>query len=222
MKGKKVTGEKATEYIKDQMVIGLGTGSTAYYAIKKTGELVRNGLDIKVVPTSKETAELAAAEGIKLVELSDVKKLDLTIDGADEVDSNFNLIKGGGGALLREKIVASASEKLIIIVDDSKMTNFLGAFPLPVEITPFSWEYTKGKIENLNCKSNLRKEEGKIFITDNNNYILDCEYGEIRDPESLTKKLNQIPGVVENGLFVNMTDLVIVGYEDGEVIELEK
>lgn len=222
MNAKKVTGEKAVEYIKDQMVVGLGTGSTAYYAIKKTGELVRDGLDIKVVPTSKETAELAEAENIPLVKLSDVKRLDLTIDGADEVDSKFNLIKGGGGALLREKIVASASEKLIIIVDDSKMTNFLGDFPLPVEITPFSWEYTQDKIETLNCKSNLRRNEGKIFITDNNNYILDCEFGKIKDPESLTRKLNQIPGVVENGLFVNMAEIVIVGYEDGEVIELKK
>lgn len=222
MNAKKITGEKATDYIEDQMVIGLGTGSTAYYAIKKTGELVRNGLDIKVVPTSKETAELAAAEGIKLVELADVKRLDLTIDGADEVDSNFNLIKGGGGALLREKIVASASKKLIIIVDDSKMKNYLGAFPLPVEITPFSWEFTQLEIEKLNCKSSIRKEKGEIFITDNDNYILDCEFGEIKDPDTLTKKINQIPGVVENGLFVNMAEVVIVGYEDGEVVELKK
>ena len=201
MKAKKLTGEKATEYIEDGMIIGLGTGSTAYYAIKKVGELVRNGLKIKAVPTSKETAELAAEEGIELVELADVEALDLTIDGADEVDKNFNLIKGGGGALLREKIVASATEKLIIVVDESKLVEFLGAFPLPIEITPFSWQYTKRMVEKFSCSSEIRKEDGKIYQTDNGNYILDCNFAKIEDPIKLTVELNKLPGVVENGIF---------------------
>lgn len=222
MKAKKLTGEKAAEYIKDGMTIGLGTGSTAYYAIKKVGELVRNGLKVKAVPTSKETAELAAEEGIELVELADVDSLDLTIDGADEVDSNFNLIKGGGGALLREKIVASATDKLIIVVDESKLVEYLGAFPLPVEITPFSWQYTKRMIEKFGCSSEIRKEEGEIFVTDNGNYILDCNFDKIEDPLKLTVELNKLPGVVENGIFAEMAEIVVVGYNDGHIEVLEK
>lgn len=222
MKAKKLTGEKAAEYIKDGMTIGLGTGSTAYYAIKKVGELVRNGLNIKAVPTSKETAELAAEEGIELVELAEVEGLDLTIDGADEVDKNFNLIKGGGGALLREKIVASAAEKLIIVVDESKLVEYLGAFPLPVEITPFSWQYTQRMIEKFSCSSKIRKEDGEIFITDNGNYILDCDFDKIEDPSKLTVELNKLPGVVENGIFAKMAEIIVVGYNDGRVEVLDK
>lgn len=222
MKAKKLTGEKAAEYIEDGMIIGLGTGSTAYYAIKKVGEMVRNGLKVKAVPTSKETAELAAEEGIELVELADVKSLDLTIDGADEVDSDFNLIKGGGGALLREKIVASATDKLIIVVDESKLVKNLGAFPLPVEITPFSWQYTQQMIEKFSCSSEIRKEDGEIFVTDNGNYILDCDFGKIEDPVKITVELNKLPGVVENGIFAEMAEIVVVGYNDGHVEVLEK
>lgn len=222
MKAKKLTGEKATEYIEDGMIIGLGTGSTAYYAIKKVGEMVRNGLKVKAVPTSKETAELAADEGIELVELADVESLAVTIDGADEVDPNFNLIKGGGGALLREKIVASATEKLIIVVDETKMVEHLGAFPLPVEVTPFSWQYTQRMIEKFSCSSEIRKEDGEIFVTDNGNYILDCNFGKIEDPVKITVELNKLPGVVENGIFAEMAEVVVIGYNDGRVEVLEK
>ncbi|MFW6252250.1 MAG: ribose-5-phosphate isomerase RpiA [Halanaerobium sp.] len=222
MKAKKLTGEKATEYIKDGMIIGLGTGSTAYYAIKKVGEMVRNGLKVRAVPTSKETAELAAEEGIELVELADVESLAVTIDGADEVDPNFNLIKGGGGALLREKIVASATEKLIIVVDETKMVEHLGAFPLPVEVTPFSWQYTQRMIEKFSCSSEIRKEDGEIFVTDNGNYILDCNFGKIEDPVKITVELNKLPGVVENGIFAEMAEVVVIGYNDGRVEVLEK
>ncbi|MFW6270431.1 MAG: ribose-5-phosphate isomerase RpiA, partial [Bacillota bacterium] len=217
MIAKQITGEKAAEYVKDGMKIGLGTGSTAYYAVKKVGEMVRNGLNVKAVPTSKETAELAEEEGIELIELADVDKLDLTIDGADEVDKDFNLTKGGGGALLREKIVASASEKLIVIVDESKLTDKLGAFPLPVEITPFSWQYTKKMIDKFDCSSKIRKKDGEIFLTDNGNYILDCDFGQIDDPIKLSEELNKIPGVVENGIFAEMAEIVIVGFDSGEV-----
>lgn len=222
MKAKKLTGEKAAEYIEDGMIIGLGTGSTAYYAIKKVGEMVRNGLKVKAVPTSKETAELAKEEGIELVELAEVESLDLTIDGADEVDPDFNLIKGGGGALLREKIVASATDKLIIVVDESKLVEHLGAFPLPVEITPFSWQYTQRMIEKFSCRSEIRKEDGEIFVTDNDNYILDCNFGKIEDPVKITVELNKLPGVVENGIFAEMAEIVVVGYNDGHIEVLEK
>lgn len=222
MKAKRLTGEKAAEYVKDGMKIGLGTGSTAYYAVKKVGEMVRNGLKVKAVPTSKETAELAEKEGIELIELADVDKLDLTIDGADEVDQDFNLTKGGGGALLREKIVASASERLIIIVDESKLVEKLGAFHLPVEITPFSWQYTQRMVDKFDCKSTLRKKDGEVYVTDNGNYILDCDFGVIENPIKLTEELNKLPGVVENGIFAEMADVVIVGYENGEVKVLEK
>ena len=222
MKAKKLTGEKAAEYIEDGMIIGLGTGSTAYYAIKKVGEMVRNGLKIKAVPTSKETAELAAAEGIELVELADVEALDLTIDGADEVDPDFNLIKGGGGALLREKIVASATEKLIIVVDESKLVEHLGSFHLPVEITPFSWQYTQRMVEKFSCSSEIRKKDGEIFVTDNGNYILDCDFGKIEDPLKISVELNKLPGVVENGIFAEMAEIVVVGYNDGHIEVLDK
>lgn len=222
MKAKKLTGEKAAQYIEDGMIIGLGTGSTAYYAIKKVGEMVRNGLQIKAVPTSKETAELAAEEGIELVELADVESLDLTIDGADEVDPEFNLIKGGGGALLREKIVASATEKLIIVVDESKLVKHLGAFHLPVEITPFSWQYTQRMVEKFSCSSEIRKKDGEIFVTDNGNYILDCDFGKIEDPLKISVELNKLPGVVENGIFAEMAEIVIVGYNDGQIEVLDK
>ncbi|MFW5961843.1 MAG: ribose-5-phosphate isomerase RpiA [bacterium] len=222
MKAKKLTGEKAAEYIEGGMIIGLGTGSTAYYAIKKVGEMVRKGLKVKAVPTSNETAELAAEEGIELIELADVEALDLTIDGADEVDSKFNLIKGGGGALLREKIVASATDKLIIVVDESKLVDDLGEFPLPVEITPFSWQYTKRMIEKFSCSSEIRKEDGEIFVTDNGNYILDCNFGKIEDPLKITVELNKLPGVVENGIFAEMAEIIIVGYNDGRVEVLKK
>ncbi|PUU86643.1 ribose-5-phosphate isomerase RpiA [Halanaerobium congolense] len=222
MKAKRLTGEKAAEYIEDGMIIGLGTGSTAYYAVKKVGELVRDGLKIKAVPTSKETAELAAAEGINLVELADVEGLDLTIDGADEVDPDFNLIKGGGGALLREKIVASATDKLVIVVDESKLVEHLGAFPLPVEVTPFSWQYTQRMIEKFSCSSEIRRKDGEIFVTDNGNYILDCDFGQIEDPLKISVELNKLPGVVENGIFAEMAEIVVVGYNDGHIEVLDK
>ncbi|MCC3144186.1 ribose-5-phosphate isomerase RpiA [Halanaerobium sp. Z-7514] len=217
MNPKKLTGEKAADFITDGMMIGLGTGSTAYYAIKKVGEMVRNGLNVKAVPTSKETADLAAEEGIELIELSEVEKLDITIDGADEVDPDFNLIKGGGGALLREKIVAAATERLIIIVDESKLVNKLGDFLLPIEVTPFNWEYTQKMINKMGATSEIRKKGGEIFVTDNDNYILDCDFGKIENPEKLTIDLNTIPGVVENGIFANMAEIVVVGYNDGKI-----
>ncbi|NDI33942.1 ribose-5-phosphate isomerase RpiA [Chengkuizengella sediminis] len=223
MNVKKLAGEKAVEFVKEGMIIGLGTGSTAYWTVQKLGELVKNGLNIKGIPTSKSTEKLALEMNIPLVSFSDVNHIDITIDGADEINPTLDLIKGGGGALLREKIVAFASKKLVVVADESKCVKKLGSFPLPVEITPFGYEVTKREIQKLKCHTKLRKiNKNEAFITDNRNYILDCYFESIIDPLHLHTKLNLIPGVVENGLFVNMTDQVIIGYNDGKVKVLDK
>jgi ribose 5-phosphate isomerase A len=214
MTPKQLVGEKATEYIKDNMVVGLGTGSTAYFAIMKIGEMVKNGLKIKGVPTSKATEELALSLNIPLLNIADVKKIDVTIDGADEFDVNKNLIKGGGGALLREKIIASVTEFYVIIADKAKGCEILGDFALPVEISQFAKEITLNQLEELGCEPQLRQKENSLFITDNQNYIADCKFKEIKNPKELTAQLNAIPGVVENGLFVGMANVIIS--EDGE------
>jgi ribose 5-phosphate isomerase A len=213
MNPKQLVGEKATEYVKDGMVVGLGTGSTAYFAILKIGELVKNGLKIKGVPTSKQTEELALSLNIPLLEMADVTHIDVTIDGADEYDPQKQLIKGGGGALLREKIIASITKFYVIIADQSKKSAVLGSFALPVEITPFAKEITLMQLKNLGCQPVLRLKDGKLFISDNQNYIADCKFTAIENPEELNQQINLIPGVVENGLFVNMANIVIT--EDG-------
>jgi ribose 5-phosphate isomerase A len=218
MNEKELVGIKAVEYIKDGMVVGLGTGSTAYYTIKKLGELVRNGLNITGVPTSEQTAALAVEQGITLVDFKDVKQIDVAVDGADEIDANLNLIKGGGGALLREKIIANAASTFIVIADSSKGAEKLGAFPLPVEIVKFGAEMTSSKIAELGCEPKLRLNGNRPFSTDNGNYILDCDFKKIESPQELEKQLNMIPGVVENGLFVNMANRLIT-IENGELIE---
>jgi ribose 5-phosphate isomerase A len=215
---KELVGTKAAEYIQDGMVVGLGTGSTAYYTIKKLGELVRNGLNIKGIPTSEQTAALAVEHGIPLVDFKGIKQIDVAIDGADEFDTNLNLIKGGGGALLREKIIANAASAFIVIADSSKRANKLGAFPLPVEIVKFGAEMTSKKIAELGCEPKLRLSGNQPFITDNGNYIFDCDFKKIESPEKLERQLNMIPGVVENGLFVNMAKRLIT-IENGELVE---
>ncbi|MDQ3292603.1 MAG: ribose-5-phosphate isomerase RpiA [Bacteroidota bacterium] len=218
METKKLAAEKAVENIEDGMVVGLGTGSTAYWAIKKIGERVQEGLNIKAVASSKNSEDLAKESGIPIVPFSDIDAIDVTIDGADEVDKNFYLIKGGGGALLREKILASNSKKFIVIVDETKMVDTLGKFPLPVEIVPFASSLTIKKLQQLNCKVQIRQKDNKDFITDNGNLIADCFFGEIPDPEVLNTQLHSIPGVVENGLFKKeMVHHVIVGHNDGRV-----
>lgn len=218
---KQMVGEKAVTFIQNGMKVGLGSGSTMYYAVKALGERVKNGLDVVGVPTSNTTAKWAKEFGVPLTDFSETQKLDLAIDGADEVDDELQLIKGGGGALLREKIVADAAEEFIVIVDESKMVNHLGKFSLPVEVVPFGWEVTKAKITKLGCKPVLRKADGERFVTDNGNYILDCPFEKISDPENLHKQLNTIVGVVETGLFINMTKKVLVG-KDGAVETVEK
>jgi len=215
---KKLAAEKAVERIEDEMTVGLGTGSTVEYALKKLGKLVRDeGLKIKGIPTSVHTQRMAKEEKIPLTTLEEHPVIDIAIDGADEVDPNLNLIKGGGGALAREKIIAFHSNILIIVVDDSKIVKALGIdFPLPVEVVKFGWTSTKASLEEFGCNVELRKVMGnEPFITDNSNYILDCEFDRIENSEALEKEINNIPGVVENGLFIGLVDEVIVGGKQG-------
>src|SRR4030095_1356809 len=170
MESKRIAAEKAVEFVKDGMIVGLGTGSTAYFAIQKLGQRVKEGLSIKAIATSNQSEELAKELGITLLSFAEIETIDITIDGADEVDERWNLIKGGGGALLREKIVASASKQLIIIVDESKLSQHLGSFPLPVEIVKFGFEMTMKKLQKLGAEPVLRKSNGQAYQTDNGNY----------------------------------------------------
>ncbi|WP_156289795.1 ribose-5-phosphate isomerase RpiA [Oceanobacillus salinisoli] len=216
---KKLVGEEAVHYIEDGMKVGLGSGSTVYWMVKKLGERIKEeGLHVEGIPSSDLTADWAKEFGVPLTNFSKVEALDVTIDGADEVDENLQLIKGGGGALFREKIIAEAAKELIIIVDESKRVKHLGRFPLPVEVLPFGWEMTKKEVAALGCEPTLRHQDNEIYVTDNGNYILDCYFNEILEPESLHKQLKLIVGVVETGLFTNMTDKVIVG--GGEKVEV--
>ncbi|MGO4370684.1 ribose-5-phosphate isomerase RpiA [Paenibacillus sp. MCAF20] len=219
MDGKKLAGEKAAAYVENGMVVGLGTGSTVYWTIMKLGERVREGLQIQGVPTSRRTEELALELGIPLLDLAEVDEIDLTIDGADESDGELSLIKGGGGALLREKLVASVSRRFIVVADESKWVESLGKFPLPVEVVPFGWELTSRQLGKLGCDPVLRMAGDEIYLTDNGNYIIDCHFGVIKDAKSLSETLNKWPGVVENGLFVNMAERIVLGFTDGSVGE---
>ncbi|MET6996558.1 ribose-5-phosphate isomerase RpiA [Chitinophaga defluvii] len=214
---KKVAGQKAVEYIKAGMTVGLGTGSTAWWAIQEIGARVKAGLDINAIATSDQSYELAVALQIPLITFEEITQIDVDIDGADEVDRQLQLIKGGGGALLREKIIAAASQQMIVAVDEHKLVDTLGKFPLPVEVVVFGWEMTARKLAALGTQTVLREKNGQPFITDNGNYIIDCAFNAITDPATLHTRLNAIPGVAENGLFVNYAHTVIVGYENGTV-----
>lgn len=219
---KKLAGVAAASEVQPGMTIGIGTGTTAYWAIMEIGKRVKEGLNIKAVPTSKETKTLASSLSIQLLELNDVNTLDLTIDGADEIDPDLNLIKGGGGALLQEKMVAAVSQQLIIIADSTKMVKTLGAFPLPVEVIPYGWKQAQLHIQqSWNVETSLRTKNNQPFITDHGHYILDCHFGRIEDPYDLCLHLNNIPGVVENGLFVRMATATIIAYPDGTVKKFE-
>jgi ribose 5-phosphate isomerase A len=216
---KRQAAEAAVEYVRDGQIVGLGTGSTAKHMVAALGERVRKGLSIKGVPTSRETADLAAAAGIPLLELDGAWQIDVAIDGADQADPQLNLIKGGGGALLREKIVAAASRRLIIVVDESKLVPVLGrTFPLPIEVAIFGWRSTSQQIEQAagaGAKAHRRVKNGEPFRTEAGNYILDLHIDRITEPSVLEARLNLIPGVVETGLFVDRTDLLIVGTSGG-------
>ena len=213
---KERAAREAVGYVKDGMVVGLGSGSTASIAIKILGERVKDGMRIVGIPTSADSEILAKQVGISIGELKDHLVVNLTIDGADEVDPDLNLIKGLGGALVREKIVASATEMEIIVVDDSKLVDHLcQKAPLPVEIVKFAHDATMRRLSEFGCKPNLRMKDGQLFVTDNGNYIADCKFERIDDPMTMEAELNLVPGVVDNGLFVGIADKVIVASKDG-------
>ncbi len=211
MNEKKIAAEYAVNYIEDGMIVGLGTGSTVAFMLNKLSERVKAGLNITAVSTSAATTKLASSMGIQISKLSEVEELDLTIDGADEVDENLNGIKGGGGALLYEKIIAANSKKNIWIVDSTKLVKTLGKFPLPVEVVQFGSTHLCVKLENKGFRPTLRMKGSSRFITDNNNYIIDLKMEEISDPIGLDTKLKSFAGVVETGLFYNIADMVIAG-----------
>ena len=226
---KRQAAERAMTYVEPSMKLGLGTGSTAAKFVELLGAKVKAGLDVVCVPTSEATRTQAASLGIKLSTLDETPFLDLTVDGADEIDGDLRLIKGGGGALLREKIVAVASQRVIIIADHTKRVEALGKFPLPVEVVQFGLAATRDMIESLSadcgCEGAIvlrTAAGGKPFVTDNGNYILDCAFGEIEDPDALDDALRLIPGVVENGLFIGIADLgIIAGPMGVEVLSNE-
>jgi ribose 5-phosphate isomerase A len=223
MNGKQVAAQHAAEFIKDGMTVGLGTGSTSAFAIEAIGKRVQQGISIKAVASSIRSEDLARQQGITLIPFAQVESIDIYIDGADEVDSDLNLIKGGGGALLREKILAFNSKQFLVIVDDSKLVEHLGKFLLPVEVTSFAKELTIRQLHKLGCSTTIRQDGNEPYITDNGNFIVDCDFRKIEDVPQVNHSLKAIPGVVENGLFLrNIVHKVIVGYKSGEVRVLDK
>lgn len=218
MNEKQLAAEKSVEFIKNGITLGLGTGSTVFFLVNKLAELVKQGLNVNCISTSNQTSELASDLGIKILNLNEVNKIDLTIDGADEVDANLNGIKGGGGALLFEKIVAASSEKVIWIVDSSKFVKKLGKFPLPVEVISFGSYHLIKRFEQLGYKPKVRKKGNNVFITDSGNLIVDLQLNEIEDSVKLEQDIKLIPGVVEVGLFNNIANMVIVGKDNSTEI----
>jgi ribose 5-phosphate isomerase A len=217
MNPKQLAAEKAVSFLEDGMTIGLGTGSTAYWAIEKIGKKVNEeGWKIKAIATSVRSEEQARALGIPILDFSTVKVIDVTIDGADEVDAKLQLIKGGGGALLREKIVATNSKQMIVVADESKWVRTLGKFPLPVEVVHFGWERTFEKLQSLGCEAKRRMNGTGPYQTDNGNYIVDCSFFEIKDAPSLHESINAITGVVDNGLFIHIACKLVLGFNNGD------
>ena len=224
-RAKFVAARRASRLVADGMKVGLGTGSTAAWLIRCLGERVaEEGLRIRGVPTSARTATLAREAGIEVISLDEARWLDLTIDGADEVDPELQLIKGGGGAHLREKIVATASDRMVVIADASKQVDRLGRFPLPVEVIPFGWQTTRALIEEVligldlgERRTSLRMTGDAPFVTDEGNHVIDLHLGRIGKPRQLSFVLNQVPGVVENGLFIDICDALVIGHSDGRV-----
>lgn len=217
----------ALEYIEDGMTVGLGTGSTAKFFVELLAEEVADGLVVRGVPTSEQTRRLAENHGIPLLPVEQVERIQVTVDGADEVDGRGRLIKGGGAALLREKIIADASDHMVVIADPSKLVETLGEFPLPVEVTPFGFTITAKKVHDALKESGVIRPKVKLrqghqrsepIITDGGNYILDCHCGAIPNSERLAVLLSSIPGVVEHGLFLNIARTVIVGNDEGATV----
>ncbi|HLY45153.1 MAG TPA: ribose-5-phosphate isomerase RpiA [Stellaceae bacterium] len=215
---KQAAARRAVELVESGMILGLGTGSTAGFVVEELAARIRGGLKVTAIPTSEHTAELARRLGIPLATLGEHRRLDLAIDGADEVErgSTRNLIKGHGGALLREKIVAAAADRFIVVVDVEKMVDRLGErAAVPVEVVQFGWQATAAAIEKLGAVPELRQTDGRAFVTDGGNFILDCRFGAIDDARRIECALNMTVGVVENGLFVGRTSMVIVASDQG-------
>jgi len=212
---KKRAAEHAIEMVRDGNIVGLGTGSTAKFAIEGLGRLVRGGLSIKGVPTSIATQRLAQEQGIPLIEFNDIDQIDITIDGADEIDSAFDMIKGGGCALTLEKLVTLSSTKRLILVDESKLVSKLGqSHLLPVEVLPFAWKMAQRRLEQLGGAATLRMRNEQPLITDNGNYILDCGFGAIDNARELEGEIKLLPAVIECGLFIGIADTLVIGFED--------
>jgi ribose 5-phosphate isomerase A len=219
---KEAAARASLGFVKDGQVLGLGTGTTAAHFIELLGEQVKHGLRVRGIPTSDRSREQATRLGIPLTTLDECQQIDVTVDGADEVDPELRLIKGGGGALLREKIVASASKQLVIVVDATKRVPVLGTFPLPVEVIKFAQALVAKKIQALGAAVELRRESGgKQFLTDENNHILDCRFGQIQDVDGLARELSDMPGIVEHGLFIGMASVVLVA-TGSEIVELRR
>ncbi|MEZ6037127.1 MAG: ribose-5-phosphate isomerase RpiA [Planctomycetota bacterium] len=216
---KRAAAFAAADLVPDGSTIGLGSGSTFLFVLERLAERIRDGLKVKGVPTSSGTAAAAQQVGVPLLSLDDVERLDLAIDGADEVDAQKNLIKGGGACHTRERIVAAAAKEMIVIVDESKLVDVLGdAFLLPIEVLPFGWQQTRRLVEATNCTTTRREKDGQPIVTDNGNWILDCKYdGGIEDPAWLDSHLNGLTGVIDHGLFVGMTGRIVVADAAGKV-----
>ena len=219
---KEAAARASLRFVEDGQVVGLGTGSTAAYFIKLLAEKVKDGLRVRGIPTSIRSRELAQSLGIPLTTLDECQEIAVTVDGADEVDPQLRLIKGGGGAMLREKIVASATRQLVIVADASKQVPVLGKFPLPVEVVRFAQALVAKRIERLGADVQLRPgPDGKPYLTDENNHILDCRFGQISDPDALARTLSEMPGVIEHGLFIGMASVVLFA-RGSEIVELRR
>jgi ribose 5-phosphate isomerase A len=219
---KEAAARASLQFVKDGQVVGLGTGSTAAFFIKLLAEKVKAGLRVRGIPTSVRSGELAESLGIPLTTLDECQEIDVTVDGADEVDPQLRLIKGGGGAMLREKIVASATKKLVIVADASKQVAVLGKFPLPVEVIGFAQALVAKRITELGAAVSVRKgEDGRPYMTDEHHHILDCRFGLIRDADGLAQELSDMPGIVEHGLFVGMAKVVLFARGE-EIVELRR
>ncbi len=229
-RAKLTAGHKAIEtYLRNGLRIGLGSGTTSHWFVRALGEQVKEGLDVAGVPTSTATRDLAIKVGVPLLELNDVEELDLTIDGADEIDRHGRMIKGGGACLLWEKMVARISRRMVAVVDDGKVVEHIGRFPLPIEVIPYGWRSTERELRKVFARFGhegmpirLRGGLEKPVLTDSGNYILDCDLGRINDPDHLAPCFNEIPGVVEHGLFVGIANEIVIGHADGsgEVLRL--
>jgi ribose 5-phosphate isomerase A len=219
---KEAAARASLRFVKDGQVVGLGTGSTAAFFIKLLAEEVKRGLRVRGIPTSVKAGELARSLGIPLTSLDECQEIAVTVDGADEVDPQLRLIKGGGGAMLREKIVASATKQLVIVADASKQVPVLGKFPLPVEVIRFAQALVVKRITALGAEVSVRTgSDGKPYVTDEHNHILDCRFGQIRDADGLARELSDMPGVVEHGLFIGMASVVLFA-QGTEIVELRR